>query len=106
MSKKTKKSSSNQSKNLFHNDYVQLLGFTLIGALLTFFIWRSGYLLKILDAFNLSNGQKISLILKHNQSPIVFYLMIGFTLALIIFLIKLIFVKRKDKGENEQDEKY
>ncbi len=106
MSDQTKNTNSNVKKSIFENGYVQFLGVILLGAVITFFIWRSGLILNIFEKLNVSKEDQLRLILKHNRSPLVFYFMFGFGIALISFFIKEIvgFITKKDEDQNEEIE--
>lgn len=99
--KKSQKASSNNP--IFSNWYVQFLMVTLLGAIITFLVWKKGLILTIFKNFNVSNEEQARVILKHNHSPITFYFMIGFGFACVVMLIKLLFEKRQDKKKDDDD---
>ena len=104
MSKKTNNANANFNSDILNNGFIRFLAITIIGALITFIVWQSGFALTIFEKLNLSKGEQIRIVLKHNHSPLVFYLMFGFAFSIITFFIRelLGFKKKKNKG-NEFD---
>ena len=100
MSKKTNSSNANFNSAILNNGFIRFLAITIIGALITFIIWQSGFTLAIFEKLNLSKGEQVRIVLKHNHSPLVFYLMFGFTFSIIIFLVReLLGIKKKKNKE-------